>query len=1305
MSAESILSEFRNRRKLLNNLRHQDAQARFKAFFEYCESTPEINVIIARHFHQYPAIALLENTGQGKPPRAGSMEEIVSVGLHLICECGKGKKLQRLAIEYGISATGYQKSPQNYVDDAMEQYIGHALDYLDVRIREIAETPDEPNSEEKNKEIKLQEDFMKFLEGKGYSDSFTEIVKKGRQIGLCVEDKETARPIAIFEFKLSNDNVTLFNATSTLISFCNEGILGKPDPFMYIVCPSNDSSSMPPFEICEVKNNGYESILINDFPNYEKMLELSKTSNTSVANERELAEAFMEFLEEKGYKPKNFDIEDYYGASDGSDVSILKIKDEGETLAAIAFKINCTSSEYYVMQENIDINMGSGEVFNIKYGVIPGRPNSQGDFIIIEFGDDNDLTEMIPSKFPSYEMLKFLYGLDYKNRAFPKRLLIEAEIDVGLKAIVSGGGSYINLKAWGRTVAQLHRIANSNNTLGIALAGYSDKFEMPNLSTVWKGDEAAKLNFTGYMSGIQAEINWLNGNIGHPRLKHRAGLYSFDIIEKPNDVMVEIIRLLVLAKGNAKPITDEPEPNSPEGDKDGPSYIIAITKDKNTDVDIDGLAGHLNSICKYVRFATRKEELIINDDVISHPDTHQELLPLLGNDYREIVFTERQYDNNYFYETHENITIASFYDWSDLTKLPRNNGAVHFIANVIALEIDESFRHEVNTGCIYDFLEDKEGIDKGMKEGEVCLACLERLKSELSGERELLFNDLKAILEYLSQASSSGSAVPPENTSDVDETIENSVGSKFRVNKGASLEEQCLDVNKYANALGTFFKAAKGEFCFGLFGHWGRGKTYLMDIVKKELSEDEDLPYETIHFSAWKYRTTPEAWVYLYERFADCFTENRNWFTSFSCAARAGLNRLGIWPIFYCVLIIGFSLLSAVKFITGLSLFLVSILGLPAFFLMVRLVFGVRRINSVIKQYVTLKRHSEKLGLQALIGKDLTSLIIGWIPRGFWGWKVFWQGLIYLLSITIVGVVLFPIKPTDWPWWLNPVDGNRLWVYWVVFVIWLVISLGGMLYAYLGGRKTKQLLLVIDDLDRCRPEQMIEIIESLKLLLEDKEIHKRIQVAVLIDEKMLRYAIQEKFDLFTKVNNVDKDDFELAKDHDVIFNEHIEKLFACYLRLPELQKVEVTEVARHYIETYSEEDVKPIIPETPSTDEHGKRDKLLSKPEIPKKLRIGVKSWVLKFSDTVYSSEEKKLLIETIPVITSEDKSRVWGPRSIKAFLFKYQLSRLLLKVLNINYTPEKLIKALELSISNSDANLVDEGISADIKRVVDQVA
>ena len=42
------------------------------------------------------------------------------------------------------------------------------------------------------------------------------------------------------------------------------------------------------------------------------------------------------------------------------------------------------------------------------------------------------------------------------------------------------------------------------------------------------------------------------------------------------------------------------------------------------------------------------------------------------------------------------------------------------------------------------------------------------------------------------------------------------------------------------------------------------------------------------------------------------------------------------------------------------------------------------------------------------------------------------------------------------------------------------------------GWGTERVLLIIDDLDRCEPTQMLQVLESTKLLLEDEEVHARV---------------------------------------------------------------------------------------------------------------------------------------------------------------------------------------------------------------------
>jgi len=280
----------------------------------------------------------------------------------------------------------------------------------------------------------------------------------------------------------------------------------------------------------------------------------------------------------------------------------------------------------------------------------------------------------------------------------------------------------------------------------------------------------------------------------------------------------------------------------------------------------------------------------------------------------------------------------------------------------------------------------------------------------------------------------------------------------------------------------------------------------------------------------------------------------------------------------------------------------------------------------------------------------------------------------------------------------------------------MAVSIIGILYAVFGERSTKQLLLVIDDLDRCKPEQMLEIMESLKLLLEDREIHKRIQVVMLVDETMLRHAIQKKFTDFIRCDNTEAKDIN-ADVLNRVTNEHIEKIFACYLRLPELSFDEVSEVTRKYLELDgSIEDTfrisRTLAPtESADNDDPGNDTKeslvvdtqvmTTQDEESAKKEPIAPKETrEVNTEDVVFSRYERGHLALAIPSLSQLDKSRKWGPRSIRSLLFKYQLSRLLLMALRINFSPRELIDRL----STIDLGDAQPGVSKDVKRVIDQV-
>lgn len=185
---------------------------------------------------------------------------------------------------------------------------------------------------------------------------------------------------------------------------------------------------------------------------------------------------------------------------------------------------------------------------------------------------------------------------------------------------------------------------------------------------------------------------------------------------------------------------------------------IILYAEKNLQVDLGIISSNLNKICKKLNFQVGKSVFEINLQLISHPKTYKSLNTTIIKETDQydyaFLFTDKQYDNNYFFETYENKAIISFYGWNHLTSLSKNNGVVYFIADLIALKIDNSVRHDETTGCIYDFGWNKTAIDLEMRNAFICPSCLARITSKkFSEEKSNLFIDLRELLDILGKTS------------------------------------------------------------------------------------------------------------------------------------------------------------------------------------------------------------------------------------------------------------------------------------------------------------------------------------------------------------------------------------------------------------------------------------------------------------------------------------------------------------------------------------------------------------------------
>lgn len=296
---------------------------------------------------------------------------------------------------------------------------------------------------------------------------------------------------------------------------------------------------------------------------------------------------------------------------------------------------------------------------------------------------------------------------------------------------------------------------------------------------------------------------------------------------------------------------------------------------------------------------------------------------------------------------------------------------------------------------------------------------------------------------------------------------------------------------------------------FGLFGQWGRGKTFFWKNIWDNLSKHINTPFYKVEFHAWKYQDTPATWAYLYEVLAKEFyrrpTRNLsfNWIGYYFRIFWLNLNRKGLTPILKFLLILG---IGSIIFLTVKEIgkeqneaarFIANYVGLPASIILIiySLLSFVKKEYSSSAKDVFIK-YSEKystrqhLGIQAEIQKELSILLKVWIPKKKVG--------------------------------------------------------------------KKRVLIFIDDIDRCNETKIIQIIDSLRIMLDEQDIAKRCVVLAAIDERILKIAISTKY-----YELVEKDfdgDGEKKISLENLVREYMDKLFIGGVKLRTLNHIERQEI-------------------------------------------------------------------------------------------------------------------------------------------------
>lgn len=302
----------------------------------------------------------------------------------------------------------------------------------------------------------------------------------------------------------------------------------------------------------------------------------------------------------------------------------------------------------------------------------------------------------------------------------------------------------------------------------------------------------------------------------------------------------------------------------------------------------------------------------------------------------------------------------------------------------------------------------------------------------------------------------------------------------------------------------------------GVFGKWGRGKTFLLNEIWKVLKQNKKIKYIRLDFPAWKYQETPASWAYLYEIFAKKYLGKKG-FCYYFRLLKLNFKRNGFWPIAKFILFFGFFVSGAIlipslmekypkldnmyALIGAYSIFGVSVITI---FGQIHKEFNVRA-NDLIKKYNLKHSFKEKLGIQADIQEELIKLVKVWIRS----------------------------KKID----------------------------------------SKKIVLFVEDIDRCTEDKIISNIDALRVLLEEDEICKRVIIVTAIDERILKNAINVKYASILRSSKKDNESTEINE----IVSEYLDKLFIAAIKLGSLttdQRSEyLTALLKHEID-YHEKKLK-----------------------------------------------------------------------------------------------------------------------------------
>lgn len=504
------------------------------------------------------------------------------------------------------------------------------------------------------------------------------------------------------------------------------------------------------------------------------------------------------------------------------------------------------------------------------------------------------------------------------------------------------------------------------------------------------------------------------------------------------------------------------------------------------------------------------------------------------------------------------------------------------------------------------------------------------------------------------------------------------IGNAFRISRASTQEDAALKVNRISSAIANVIVAADGDVTLAIFGAWGRGKSYLAERIVHHLERRYN--YGSIWFNAWRFQEPPGLWAHFYRSICDSLQEEVVSRSRFRLLARIGIVarlailRHGKTKAFVTILGTLFVFLPF-AFLLNIILFVAGALGFACLLLVVHIGRSTSQIYKHALAAGEVHRHDEHIGLQGIISDDLRLWLQATIPSNVFGSREDVASDLFRLSYSAVILSLIVVLASAYREAFFELGdfADRLpsildWRLYASIGVWL-FGIGVVLFSVTYGvRGPKNAVLVVDDVDRCSPGSVLQIVESIKMLMDDIEVRSRVRIIVLCEESILRSVCRTQI---SKVMSENEYDVESAID------EHLSKLFLIHLRLLDLSDEEVIDIAEKFV--------------------HSTRNSIENVPEVYDEEELPIDAKELSHQVQVFSEAEEDLLLKAVKDF-SKSSSNGSGRtiRQIRQFFIKYQLGREILRETNTPWHAEELVGALmggncaEVEINAKVAQLVE---------------